>query len=324
MVVIPMHDGLNNPVVAGFMLGLVMIGPDHLGTLMSLSTLTSGLQSLKVGMCWGFGHSIGMALLLPPFMLLQHFSREAIHITVDQWEYWGDYFVGASMIAIAIYFFICESWYLEQKIDGTYAVRSCDCCHTICEKPLDVECESCERQDNSGCASRASCGKHFCAPFSVHRQNTESTPLARGKASGSSRADVWDVRNTRTVFLGIFQGLCCPMAFMGMGFIGKMSAEKVTNLALFFMIFLIVSVLGSGCLTYCWGFLSSRGLVSCVSPLVVYRVANLLTLSLGVIWIAANASGILHYVNYMEGMHQMEPAEIAPVDRGNSSMASVA
>mmetsp|Transcript_80624 Transcript_80624/g.147027 ORF Transcript_80624/g.147027 Transcript_80624/m.147027 type:complete len:331 (-) Transcript_80624:84-1076(-) len=302
------NEGLGHPVASGLLLGFVMIGPDHLGTLMALSTLTSGVECLKVGILWGLGHSIGMVLIVPPFMLLQKFSTQAMHVKLDQWEYWGDYFIGASMIAVALYFWFFESKYLEKKADGTYTARSC-ACHGAHEDAhsdaggadghLPTSAHECPDETRK---SQQPCRKHkFCASFSACQ---ETTPLLNVKAATSSRLNVsWNARDMRSAFLGVFQGLCCPMALMGVGFMGKMSGTAVPSLITFVLVFLVASALGSGVLTLCWGMLSSHGLASCSSPLVVYRMANVFTFSLGVIWIAANATGVLHYVNYLEGVH---------------------
>mmetsp|Transcript_134853 Transcript_134853/g.234425 ORF Transcript_134853/g.234425 Transcript_134853/m.234425 type:complete len:325 (+) Transcript_134853:110-1084(+) len=305
-------EGFQHPVAVGFLLGFIMIGPDHLGTLMALSTLTSGIQSFKVGISWGLGHSIGMVLLVPPFMLLERFSTNALNVTVEQWEYFGDYFIGASMIAVAIYFWAYESRYLKRKTDGTYAVESCSC-HPVYETQAGLWSEQ-SHSSNDGKDDAATCQPcllHETEPISLHQAKMEATPLLEDKAAAASRANSWfsaDTQDWRNAFLGLFQGLCCPMALMGLGFMGKMSGSAMPSVFVFVTAFMFASALGSGFLTFAWGMLSSHGLTSCISPLIVYRVVNYLTFSLGVIWIAANASGVLHYLNHMTGMHSEVPA----------------
>lgn len=292
---------LSQPAMAGFMLGFIMIGPDHLGTLMALSTLTSGISALKVGVMWGFGHSLGMVLIVPPFMLLRHVGTQTGHLTVDQWEYWGDYFIGGSLVMVAIYFYINESSYLERKSDGTYHAKSCSC-HTFKGTEYGLDENSQSGQEDAACEP--------CVPeFPTKPLGSEVTPLlAQEREAGSNGGSRWspDTRDWRSGMLGIFQGLCCPMGLMGMSFMGKMSGNSVPSLVLFIGIFMCASALGSGIITSGWGLLSSHGFGNCISPLVVYRVANGFTFALGVVWITANASGVLHYVNYLEGLHHLE------------------
>jgi len=117
-----------NPVTLGVMLGLLLIGPDHLGTLMALSTLTSGFASFKVGFAWGIGHSLGMILICPIFFSLRRLSSRHFAISVESWEYYGDYFIGASLVLVAAYFVVYESKYLEKQEDGTLKIKGCVCC----------------------------------------------------------------------------------------------------------------------------------------------------------------------------------------------------
>jgi len=275
--------GLQSPILSGLLLGLLMIGPEHLGTLMALSTLTTGIDSFKVGVSWGLGHSVGMLVIVPPFLLIEKFTTQSLDVTVEQWEYWGDYLIGASLIIVAIYFYVYEDKYLQQQADGTYAARCCGCHDAGHDHDHDHDVQD----------------------------KMEKTPLLQDTANASSRfsgsASVWV--SWESSLLGMLQGLCCPMAMMGVGFIGKMSSSTLPNLLLFLVVFLLASAIGSGVLTSCWGLLSTHGLASCISPLVVFRVANFLTFALGVIWITANACGILHYINYMDhkmgGMSEM-------------------
>lgn len=272
-------DGIQQPIASGILLGLLMIGPEHLGTLMALSTLTSGMESFRVGMSWGVGHSIGMVAIIPPFLVIERLSRESMDVTVGQWEYWGDYFIGASLIAVGIYFFVNENKYLEQQADGTYECRAC------CNEGYH--------------------GHHGHHDHDV--QECEKSPLLQDSAVALSRpsgsVSAWV--SWETTLLGVFQGLCCPMALMGIGFIGKMSSATIPNLVIFSITFLLASSLGSGVLTLCWGLLTSHGIASCISPLVVFRVANFITFAVGVVWIAANASGTLHRMDMGHMNHSM-------------------
>lgn len=308
--------GLLQPALTGFVLGFIMIGPDHLGTLMSLSTLTSGLSAIKVGLLWGFGHSIGMVLLVPPFLLVRHLlSSQAAHMSVTWWEKMGDYFIGASMMTVALYFYIYESRHLELKSDGTYAAKACSChshdgIHTEVESQvheaslpdLGEDYPDMPDLDTAGCPRRMKriCGRHFNPRRWGGKRKTERTPLV-GQEDPAPFLCSLDSRDLRNALVGVLQGLCCPMALMGLGFMGKMTAHTLPALFTFLVVFMASSAFGSAIVTFGWGMLSSYGLATFISPLVVYRLANFLTFALGVVWIIANYYGFLDVLNFMEG-----------------------
>merc|ERR550532_2381514 len=100
---------------------------------MTLSTVTSSTRAFKVGACWGLGHSIGMTLVAVLFVVL----HRVVHLSVDAWEYYGNYCVGGSMIICALYFIVREPMLLKKQADGTYTAQPC-ACHGPLPEPLGV------------------------------------------------------------------------------------------------------------------------------------------------------------------------------------------
>mmetsp|Transcript_171240 Transcript_171240/g.549035 ORF Transcript_171240/g.549035 Transcript_171240/m.549035 type:complete len:396 (-) Transcript_171240:76-1263(-) len=102
-----------------------IIGPDHLGTLMSLSAASTPRRAFTVGAAWSLGHCVGMVAIALFLVALQ----KATAIDVEAWEHFGDYIIGFSMIVCGMYFVIREDQYLQEAEDGSVSLRSCECCH---------------------------------------------------------------------------------------------------------------------------------------------------------------------------------------------------
>jgi len=292
-----------NPLALGLGLGLLLIGPDHLGTLMALSTLTTGFASFNVGFAWGVGHSVGMILIMPLFFLMKKLSTKTWNVSVDSWEYYGDYFVGASMILISFYFVLYEHHYIEQKDDGTFDMKTCGCCAQV-ESDID-------KSDNESQDLRNICGKYGAKSKSTYAQPGEVTSRKLSNKDDQARSawsrlwrPMFSARDWQGAIVGILQGLCCPTGLMGIGFMGKIgSNSSLPALFAFALVFVFTSGLGSGAITFGWGMMSSRGLASCISPRMMYLASCVVTGLLGLIWVVANAAGVLHHINYAEKLH---------------------
>jgi hypothetical protein len=301
------HWIFSNPVTLGVGLGLLLIGPDHLGTLMALSTLTTGFASFKVGFAWGVGHSIGMILIVPLFFLLKKLSTKTWNVSMDSWEYYGDYCIGASMILISFYFVLYEHHYIERKDDGTFNMKSCGCCDQI-----EAEATTTDRSDNENPNLREICSKYGAAsPKKLASQSSGDASRSFSNLNGQS-GSAWNTlwkpifsgRDWQGAAVGILQGLCCPTGLMGIGFMGKIGTNSsFAVLMAFAVVFLITSGMGSGAITFGWGTLSSRGFASCCSPRMMYLSSCVATGLLGLIWVVANAAGVLHHINYAEKLH---------------------
>jgi len=312
-----------HPLVLGLMLGLLLIGPDHLGTLMALSTLTTGFASFKVGFAWGIGHSLGMIMICPIFFLLKEVGAQNSSISMDQWEYFGDYFIGGSMVFVALYFVAYESVYLEQQADGTYKAKGCACHGSSEHEAPEIDVSStkfCSKFKTNCAAHNDKKGSSSDVPRletnfekeasleSPPSADQENTPLVQ-KPGVSEAGPLWlpsflSMRDVQGAVLGMFQGLCCPMGIAGLGFMGRMSVtSSPLMLFMFACVFVMASAVGSGAITLGWGCLTTRGSTSCLSARKMYLASCIATLLLGLCWIGANMFGVLHHINFAEQIH---------------------
>jgi hypothetical protein len=305
---------LANPVTMGLALGLLLIGPDHLGTLMALSTLTTGFASFKVGFAWGVGHSIGMILILPLFFLLKKLSTKTWNISMDSWEYYGDYCIGASMILISFYFVLYEHHYIEEKEDGSFDMKACGCCAEV-ENNLDRS--DSEPQDlRQICRKYSPKSKAAGSPQSIASPSKSAVDTSRQRLNEDAESrearsawnnlwrPIFSGRDWQGAVVGVLQGLCCPTGLMGIGFMGKIGSNSTLLVqSAFAVVFLVTSGVGSGAITFGWGMLSSRGIASCISPRMMYLFSCIATGLLGLTWVVANAAGVLHHINYAEQLH---------------------
>jgi hypothetical protein len=285
-----------HPVTVGMMLGFLLIGPDHVGTLMALSTLTSGYPAFKVGFAWGLGHSLGVVILCPALLFL----KELAHISMERWEYIGDYFIGCSMLLLAIYFLVYESEYIEKQSDGSYKAKAC-LCHQASEIPTGEiptddffrQCRPCDpaQSEDGGSAEESSESSKNMPSL----QNDERSAAL----SANGFLNFVSAREIQGVVLGVCQGLCCPMSIASVGLMGRMSTtSSPTMLLLFSVVFVLSFTLGSGAITYSWGAITTRGSDSWVATRTMYRASCVALFLLGSLWIIANYCGVLDSINF--------------------------
>jgi len=280
---------------------LHILGPDHLGTLMTLSTVMSRERAFHVGAAWGLGHSFGMALIAG-ILLSVH---KLVSIDVQRWEHYGNYLIGLSMVACALYFIWRESTFLVQRTDGTYVQRAC----------------ACHGGNSSDSSSKGSGKGKFCQAFnkgshSGHSSEAgseeETQPLVANPEEGVRQSE--DAaqcatqhveRNLRSAVLGIFQGLCCPMGLVGISFLAQLSSAGIIC---FLVVFILVSAFGTASVASGWAYLTSNGIGVSTSPKLVYRTSCCFTLVLGWTWIIGNYIGFLGKLDYTEGIAPAAPA----------------
>lgn len=105
--------------------GLSILGPDHLCALFSLTTSITPKQALAVGGSWGLAHCTGTVIVCVIFNIIR--TSYLRKVDPEQWEKYGDYFIGFSLIACSAYFTWRESHYLTEHADGSVTVEACAC-----------------------------------------------------------------------------------------------------------------------------------------------------------------------------------------------------
>lgn len=294
--------------VSGILCGCMhVVGPDHLGTLMTLSALMQPFRAFKVGAAWGLGHSTGMVVISAVFVSLHGLFHEKI--ALEAWEHYGNYVIGASMVCCGLFFMLSEQRFLEEQPDGTFKAKGCGCTTRQCTAA------GYNHKGKKSTSQKSRIGKKgaklILGPNS-DLEDCEDTPLLEDADDESDGAEAEDAPkppkpfrpsrglDLKGLLIGVLQGLCCPMGLVGMSFIMTM---HVASIIMFLLCFIVISVLGTGLVTAAWAYLSSTGTGSWLSPKVVYQASCAFTLTLGISWITANYFGMLEMMDYTEGKH---------------------
>jgi len=294
---------------------LNILAPDHLGTLMTLSTVMSRERAFHVGVGWSLGHSLGMAVIGGIMLCVHRFCSGRVN--VEKWEHYGDYLIGASMVACALYFICRESSFVVQDADGSYVQQPCECSGIGPNRKLKHPTPKGGKRDFWQLDAQGWQALDTCEPCGADEEGTdeEAAPLVpelpkpepeRGAAAASSTQqeaeDQDTVRLLSSACLGVLQGLCCPVGLVGISFVARL---RPAGLIGFLVVFILMSVFGTAALTAGWAQLTSCGIGSNVSARLIYRGSCCFTLVLGLTWITATYFGFLSKLNYTEGSMQM-------------------
>jgi len=296
---------LGHALVMGAVYALIhALGPDHLGTLMTLSAAAGGpVRAFRAGAAWGAGHCLGMVVLVAAFACLGRVARGR----VDAWEHYGDYLIGASMVACAVYFVAREPAYVQQEADGTEVLRGCSC-HGPCGHPADVpllpagasathaldvldlpRSAAAYSRPKRGRRTRGSINSLCTSSYAAGGRPCPEAEAAPGPPPPRKRPPAsWGGLGLTGALLGVFQAACCPSGLIGVSFIVKLPAM---DLAAFCVSFTAVSILGTGLLALSWALLGSTAACRSLSAKALYRASCGLTFVLGVAWIAATFHG---------------------------------
>jgi len=281
------HVTLPKSAMTGLLSGLCfgflhVIAPDHLGTILTLSSATTKGNAFAVGAACGLGHSFGLVFIAIVFLSL----RSAVTFNIKAWEYYGNYLVGASMILCALYFIMREATFLVQHEDGTYTAQPCFC-HPS-QPPIPPVCQPC-----SGPGSKTKFTPRPSYRAGGRKENRSST----------SRLRAGEGRDVRGALVGVLQGACCPLAMVGLSFL---AARPVLGIVFFLMSFTASSALGTASVSVVWAWATSTGICGGLSPKFAYRMSCCLTLTLGILWVMANYCGVLEKLNYAEAAEHVQ------------------
>jgi len=283
---------IHSPVDMGLMCGLLhAVGPDHLGTLVSFTTLMEPMAAAQVGVAWGLGHSFGIIAIAA---LLVSVSRFLPLGNVMHLEYYGDYLIGASMVLVAIYFLVKEADYLETQADGVVLVKPC-----ACHGGVEIHTgQTTKQRKKKGFCSEYSGQSDAAAPPAVpvgpeDPESQDELPLAECSTAWQPLYE----RSLKSAMVGVLQGMCCPMGLVGMSYIAGQGPAQVCT---FLLVSVLVSVIGTGLIAAFWAWLTTNQLASSIDPRMVYRASCGFSLILGLLWIVANYLDVLDQLNYAE------------------------
>mmetsp|Transcript_91171 Transcript_91171/g.175532 ORF Transcript_91171/g.175532 Transcript_91171/m.175532 type:complete len:331 (+) Transcript_91171:83-1075(+) len=268
---------------SGLIFGILhAIGPQNLGTLMTLSSMTTKGKAFIVGAACGLGHSFGMIVVAIAILAVQ----SMVTVSTEAWEYYGNYVIGASMILCALNFMMRETTYLLQHEDGSYTAQPCACHGSHHTTPLQGPKEP---RLTSACASEEQKARHSPVPEqhdrTPHHEHVDVAQLS------------WDDRNARGACIGMLQGTCCPLVMVGVGFVATL---HVAGIVAFIITFMAVTALGTAFCAMLWAWATHAGNRGCLSTKAAYRTSCCFTLSLGMLWVIANYYDILDELNYAE------------------------
>lgn len=344
----PPASSTGEALVLGLAYGVLhAIGPDHLGTVIALSVAAkSPAHAFSVGASWSLGHCAGMCVVAALIMGMERL----VAVDMEAWEHFGDYIIGFSMLACGLYFLVREHDYLDVKSDGSVSLKGCSChghSHQHVSGEEDDLCPPCAPpefhsppqafQGRTRSAKRlarsskptfaASFGQcqevgcdhaghdHMKADNEAAEQDpllpcTEASTVQLDSSKLSMDRRSCSTGDMRSALLGALQGMCCPMGLVGIALLASLSP---LGIAVFVMVFLVVSAVGVGGIACLWSHFASRSSTSgALSQKTMYRVSCGFTVLLGTIWIAANFCGVLDQLNYAEGAHGVhEPALVA-------------
>mmetsp|Transcript_31159 Transcript_31159/g.58461 ORF Transcript_31159/g.58461 Transcript_31159/m.58461 type:complete len:288 (-) Transcript_31159:96-959(-) len=269
----------------GVMCGLLhAIGPDHVATLVSFSSLLTPWAACKVGAAWGLGHCAGIFGIA----LLTYLIGSLPGVHVESWEKNGDYIIGASMILVASYFFVRESEFLTVDPDGNITATGCSCSHS-----------SIYSAAGSACSTSAS------SPVDQEALNgsSETTPLVPHCHDSHVPHDSdLQGRGAKGAVVGFVQGMCCPMGLVQLSYLaGRGALDSIV----FSLVTVVVAVTGTSLLAASWAGLTRSNLLKSVNPFYMYRMSCGFTFTLGVLWIVANYCNVLDKLNYAEATDEL-------------------
>jgi len=275
------------------LLGLIygvlhVVGPDHLGTIMSLSAAATPKRAFSVGALWSFGHTIGMVAAAACIIAAQRY----LSIDVEAIETIGDYAIGAFMVFVGIYLFAREGAYISTDADGSTSLKACDC-HGLAANEESAGLEAPPSIPELAGNGRSPKKTKFAEDGGCSDSKCLDEACPKPKESLATAESQW--QNLSSVLLGVVQGVCCPMGLVGLVILTRLSA---TSMVLFFLVFLVVSTVGTGALALTWSRLVSHG--AGFSTQILYRTSCGFTVLMGIAWLVANYYGVLEKLNYAQ------------------------
>jgi hypothetical protein len=266
--------------------------------------------------------------------------RQVTGMSAKIWEHEGDYIIGASLIFCALYFLTREGEFLKEGPDGHVEAQPC-ACHGIrwgspkqrgrTREPPHCRFPSPDARKRTKCAQHK-LDKQWCgdcdssypfvdecgqspdsserdplippppAPFTPQR-GREATDNAAAPADAAATAGGTDRSPVTGALLGLLQGACCPVALVGISFLGNV--HGVPSTIAFLVTFICVSTIGTASVAAIWASFAGLGFGShYLSPRVIFRCSCAFTFALGVCWVLGNYFGFLDRLDYTSSLHR--------------------
>lgn len=325
-----------NPLFLGLFLGTMLVGPDHIGTLIALSAVLRGREAFRVGALWGLGHSASTILVGPVAILL----RAIFNVSEKDWSYYGDFVVGLSMMLCGLYLLRYEDSYIAKQEDGTFVAIGCEC--HMSSNDGGITTDMARTTETMSLVHAYTKGKHASRTeqslsklssklqsYGVARRDTapnasntfEESDLDKAESGANDKSycghpfghcgpswspsAILGPRGLQGLALGAFQGVCCPMGLVCATMMGRFeSTADFVWLVVFVLAFAVSTSVSSGLLTLGWGQLTNAHSGSWINAQVMYRGSCLLTVVLGVAWVVCNEVGILSKLDYTDGTRE--------------------
>lgn len=258
------------PLCGGVVAGVLhtVLGPDHLCSIVTLSAC-QGAEAFWFGVRWAAGHLSGMIVVAVVLSLLNYRVGGDV---LETYEHYANYAVGFMLVFFGGYFLL----HADEYFDSEWKPKKASCA-----------CHGHARDDEAPQASEST-------PLQKPKGASESTPLQKPKAmkAAAHTHDVATVRKAGSTVVGFVQGIACPAGLVGMAFLRQYS-DSMVEITIFITVFLLSTMLAMGLVAMTYGILTDRYVSSAALARGIYCTSCALSLTLGVAWIALNATGSL-------------------------------
>lgn len=271
------HASVLTALATGLSLGVlhILTGPDHLGALAALSSGRPWREALKLGIQWGCGHSVGIAVVAVVALAIGH----ALDLTVlrEVCNYLTGIFLlllGAWTLYSGISTYRSSEAAAEVKASSEWSKVKCQDASYI-QLPPDGSCRDphlLELQYHDHCHSHS----HLCDLTSYCSPAVSSSAVA-------------------SVCVGVVHGIAGPGEMLGV--LPVLAIHHVAPAVAYLVGFSISSAVGMGVFAAVYGEVTrSWALKSSSVALGVAAGSGLLSMGVGVVWIVLQATGSLDHV----------------------------
>ena len=255
---ISINHSNNLGIICGFglLMGVihVLTGADHLSALALLCIDKKPFESFKIGIIWGFGHSIGLVVVAIIFLAL------SVEINLDKEGDIADKIVGVMMICLS-----GVGFYNAYQIQQPPTTANTTIVVDEIERIENGEKESLPETTNASHCSQ------ICAYFDIKNPN-----------------------NSRVVsiLIGIIHGVSGPGAVLGL--LPAIALHNITKSSIYLSSFCVASIIAMGSYATAWSKLTNTiGNQSNIDRFNYYLIimTACFSLTVGIVWLALSCTG---------------------------------